>query len=51
MIYWCPAPQKDGDEDIKAVLNVDGLDREKTKNTNIRKEKIMINNSPIEQGR
>lgn len=46
--HWCPAPQKDGDEDMKAVLNVAGLDREKTKNMNSRKEKIMINDSPAE---
>lgn len=44
MIYRCPAPLKGGDEDMKAVLNVAGLDRE-TENTNSRKEKIMINNS------
>lgn len=46
--HWCPAPWKDGDEDMRAVLNVAGLDRDKTKNTNSRKEKILINDSPIE---
>lgn len=26
--HWCPAPQKDGDEDTKAVLHVAELQRE-----------------------
>lgn len=33
---------------MKAVLNVGVLDREKTENTNSKKEKIMINDSPVE---
>lgn len=48
---WCPAPGKDEDDDIKVVLNVAGLDREKTENTNRKKEKIMTNSYPIEYAR
>lgn len=48
MICWCPILGKEGEEDMKVVLNVAGLEREKTKNTNSRKEEIMTNNYLIE---
>jgi len=43
VVCWCPTLGKE-EEDMKVVLNVAGLEREKTKNTNRRKEEIMSNN-------